>query len=166
MRSCLHDGRLVQPDRPMVMLDEVFAAVALQRAARTGPELAIAQAAGPDGEVWSTYSTAAGGLRWRMLFAAWLRRNYTVTASTLSLGNDMGLSSAIKPVVAYSVNPVTFAATTLRAQCFGEASPLHIRASQTEDDFELWYATVALASATDSSVASRKTRTRQSMSCG
>ena len=141
MRSCLQDGRLVQPDRPMVMLDEAFAAAAMQSAARTGPELAVAEAAGPDGEVWSTYSTAAGALRWRMLFAAWLRRNYTVTASTLSLGDDLGLSSAIKPVVAYSVNPVTFAAETLRAQCFGEESPLHLRASQTERDFELWYAT-------------------------
>jgi hypothetical protein len=148
MRSCLRDGRLVQPDRPMVMLDEAFAAAALQSAARTGPELALAEAAGPEGEVWSTYSTAVRGLRWRMLFAAWLRRNYTVTASTLSLGDDLQLSelSAMKPVVAYSLDPVTFAPETLRAQCFGETSPLHLRASQTEEDFELWYAVVTLVS--------------------
>jgi hypothetical protein len=69
MRSCLEDGRLVQPDRPMVMLDETFAAAALRSAARTGPQLAQAEAAGPDGELWSSYSTAAG-LRWRMVFAA------------------------------------------------------------------------------------------------
>jgi hypothetical protein len=86
MRSSLDDGRLVQPDRPMVMLDEVFAAAALRSAARTGPELAAAEAAGPEGEVWSTYSTAAG-LKWRMVFAAWLRRNYTITATTLTLGD-------------------------------------------------------------------------------
>ena len=47
-------------------------------------------------------------------------------------------------VVAYSLDPLTLAPSSLRAQCFGEASPLELAASQTEDDFELWHFAPAL----------------------
>ena len=139
MRSCLEDGRLVQPDRPMVMLDEVYGAAALRSAARTGPELAQADAAGPEGEVWSTYASAAG-LRWRMVFAAWLRRSATITPASLSLGGGGGSA----PVVAYSLDPITLNPDTLRAQCFGESSPVRLVASKTREEFALWHFAPAL----------------------
>ena len=65
-----------------------------------------------------------------MVFAAWLRKPYTITPASLTLGDGGSNSSTARtPAVAYAVDPLTLAPETLRARCFSDDNPLRLSAS-------------------------------------
>ena len=76
LKSCMMDGRLLQPDKPAMLIDSAHVQKAFN-----------ASGAGPVGEVWATHTTLDNNV-FGLVMAAVLLSDYE-----LSLAKDMGLAN-------------------------------------------------------------------------
>jgi hypothetical protein len=91
LKSCASDGKLLQGDKPAMMID----AAHVHKAFRN-EEIGSSATAGPDGEVWATHSVL-GSHVFGVVMGAVLRSDYT-----LSIAHDLGMGSG--PHVYYEAN--------------------------------------------------------------
>lgn len=90
LRSCMANGRLLQPDKPAMLIDAAHVQKAFFSGSATGNASdGAASGAGPIGEVWVTHTHLGDSVVFGVAMAAVLQSDYQ-----LSLAKDMGMTGA------------------------------------------------------------------------
>ena len=123
MRSCMADGRLLQPDRPAT-----YSELYLQHRAGLG-------AAALDGHLWTTYSTVgSAGDRYDIVFSTELKAAFDVRPRDLNL--DTAAVNNTLPRVWYTQGTQRPSAVSVHA--FSADAPMQLAAT-AENEFGLHY---------------------------
>jgi len=119
MRTCAQDGTLLKPDRPMMNIDSTW----IKRT------LGVDGTIGPDGEVWSTFSTLDQNT-WHYIFSNILTKAYSFTVDDLMIKTGDSF-------VAYLFNKIS-PGSNIAPVPFGKQNPLHLPIGKDWGDFQLW----------------------------
>lgn len=130
MRSCMDDGRLLQPDAPARALDAMLLRMALNASD------------GPAGQVWGTTTTVAGAGTYVHVLVADVAQPFSLSvADVVSAGADGHASLAQSFLVVENSNASAAAPTTVS---FSSSRPLSVPACG-RTDFRLFHAAPTLA---------------------